>query len=346
MTASIKNHQWRLKSRPEGRPTEENFDWVEESVPDIKDNEILLKVYYLSLDPYMRGRMSAAESYADPVPVGGLMSGGTVCKVLKSNLDKFKEGDWVLSYSGWQEYAVSDGKGVTKLPDDIPKPSYALGILGMPGFTGYMGLTDIGQPQAGETVVVAAATGPVGSTVGQVAKIKGARAIGIAGGPEKCRYAVEKFGFDECIDHHADDFKEQLAKVCDKGIDVYYENVGGKVFEAVFDLLNPRARIPLCGLVSSYNNTKDSPPSIHLNADQLMRKILTKRLTIEGFIVFNEYREHYPAFIKQMSQWIKEDKIHVLEQVVEGGLQKAPEAFQGLLEGKNFGKIVVQVAKD
>ncbi len=221
-----------LASRPHGAPTQENFRLEEVTKPTPKEGEMLLRTVYLSLDPYMRGRMSDAESYADPVAIDDVMVGGTVCQVEASNHPDYEAGEWVLAYTvGWQDYAISTGEMVIKLGKEPKNPSYALGVAGMPGFTAYMGLLDIGQPKPGETIVVAAATGPVGATVGQIGKIKGCRVVGIAGGEEKCRYAKEVLGFDECIDHKAEDFAEQLKNACDKGIDVYFENVGGKVFE-------------------------------------------------------------------------------------------------------------------
>ncbi|WP_018624363.1 NADP-dependent oxidoreductase [Kangiella aquimarina] len=337
---STNNRQILLASRPKGAPTDDDFRLVESAKPEPKEDEILLKTIYLSLDPYMRGRMNDAKSYADPVELDQVMVGGTVSQVEASNNDKFAVGDWVLSQNGWQDYSVSDGKDVMPLGKNPSNPSYALGIMGMPGFTGYMGLLDIGQPKKDETVVVAAATGPVGATVGQIAKIKGCKAIGVAGGEEKCRFAVETLGFDACIDHKADDFAEQLAKACSDGIDVYYENVGGKVFDAVLPLLNTKARIPLCGLVSQYNATE--LPSGPDRMGMLMGTLLVKRIKMQGFIIFDDYGDRYPEFAQDMGQWLKEGKIHYREQMVEG-LDKAPQAFMGMLEGKNFGKLVVKV---
>ncbi|WP_339487160.1 NADP-dependent oxidoreductase [Pseudomonas sp. EL_65y_Pfl2_R95] len=337
------NRQVVLASRPSGAPTAENFRIEQKPVPTPEKNQLLLRSVYLSLDPYMRGRMSDAASYADPVEVDGVMVGGTVSRVVSSNNPDFKTGDWVLSYSGWQDYSVSDGTGLTNLGSNPQHPAYALGIMGMPGFTAYMGLLDIGQPKAGETLVVAAATGPVGATVGQIGKIKQCHVVGVAGGPEKCRHAVETLGFDACIDHHASDFAEQLAKACPKGIDVYYENVGGKVFDAVLPLLNARARIPVCGLIAQYNMTAlpDGPDRMTL----LTRTILTKRLKIQGFIIFDDYAHRYDEFARDMGQWLADGKIKYREQIVEG-LENAPEAFIGLLQGKNFGKLVIQVGNE
>ncbi|EJU9974072.1 NADP-dependent oxidoreductase [Vibrio alginolyticus] len=330
-----------LASRPHGAPTQENFRLEEVTKPTPKEGEMLLRTVYLSLDPYMRGRMSDAESYADPVAIDDVMVGGTVCQVETSNHPDYEAGEWVLAYTvGWQDYAISTGEMVIKLGKEPQNPSYALGVAGMPGFTAYMGLLDIGQPKPGETIVVAAATGPVGATVGQIGKIKGCRVVGIAGGEEKCRYAKEVLGFDECIDHKAEDFAEQLRNACDKGIDVYFENVGGKVFEAVMPLLNTNARIPLCGLISQYNATELPEGTDHLPL--LMGKLLTKRIKVQGFIIFDDYGHRYGEFAQDINQWLAEGKIQYREHLVQG-LDNAPEAFIGLLEGKNFGKLVVQI---
>ncbi|AKU57747.1 Putative oxidoreductase YncB [Vibrio parahaemolyticus] len=289
----------------------------------------------------MRGRMSDAESYAEPVALDDVMIGGTVCQVEASNHPGYEAGEWVLAYTvGWQDYAISTGEMVIKLGKEPQNPSYALGVAGMPGFTAYMGLLDIGQPKPGETIVVAAATGPVGATVGQIGKIKGCRVVGIAGGEEKCRYAKEVLGFDECIDHKADDFAQQLKGACYNGIDVYFENVGGKVFEAVMPLLNTSARIPLCGLISQYNATELPEGTDHLPL--LMGKLLTKRIKVQGFIIFDDYGHRYGEFAQDINQWLAEGKIQYREHLVEG-LDNAPEAFIGLLEGKNFGKLVVKI---
>lgn len=329
-----------LASRPVGAPTEQNFRLENTQRPVPAKGEVLLRTIYLSLDPYMRGRMSDAKSYAEPVAIDDVMVGGTVCQVEESNNSDFEVGEWVLAYTGWQKLALSNGEGLLKLGKQPMAPSYALGIMGMPGFTAYMGLLDIGDPKPGETIVVAAATGPVGATVGQIGKLKGARVVGIAGGEEKCRYAKEELGFDECIDHKAADFSEQLAKACDQGIDVYFENVGGKVFDAVLPLLNTAARVPLCGLISQYNAT--SLPEGPDRMPMLMGTLLVKRIKMQGFIIFDDYAHRYDEFAADMSVWLTEGKVKYKEQMVEG-LENAVDAFQGLLEGKNFGKLVVKV---
>ena len=331
-----------LKSRPVGAPSLANFRLEERSVPALSVGQLLLRTHYLSLDPYMRGRMSDGPSYASPVAIGDVMVGGTVSIVEASSHPDYKVGEMVLSYSGWQDYAISDGKGLTKLNVDKHHPSLALGVLGMPGFTAYMGLLDIGQPKAGETVVVAAASGAVGAVVGQIAKIKECRIVGIAGGPEKCRYVVDELGFDACIDHHADDFSKQLQAACPKGIDIYFESVGGAVFDAVLPLLNTKARVPICGMIANYNDTElpKGPDRLGL----LTRTILTKRLKMQGFIIFDDYGPRFGEFHGQMSSWLWEGRIKYREDFVDG-LENAPEAFIGLLKGKNFGKLIIRVVK-
>ncbi|MCU8503893.1 NADP-dependent oxidoreductase [Vibrio vulnificus] len=333
------NRQIVLASRPVGAPTAENFALKQSDIPTPAQGEMLLRSVYLSLDPYMRGRMSDAKSYAEPVGIDEVMVGGTVCQVEVSNHAEFEVGEWVLAYTGWQDYAISNGEGLIKLGKQPSHPSYALGVMGMPGFTAYMGLLDIGQPKEGDTLVVAAATGAVGSMVGQIGKLKGCRVIGIAGGEEKCQFAKETLGFDECIDHKATDFAEQLAKVCHNGIDIYFENVGGKVFDAVMPLLNTGARIPLCGLISQYNAT--SLPEGPDRMSMLMAQLLIKRIKMQGFIIFDDYGHRYGEFAADMSQWLAQGKIHYREHLVQG-LENAPDAFIGLLEGQNFGKMVVQ----
>ncbi|EOA6541567.1 NADP-dependent oxidoreductase [Vibrio vulnificus] len=333
------NRQIVLASRPVGAPTAENFALTQSDIPTPAQGEILLRSVYLSLDPYMRGRMSDAKSYAEPVGIDEVMVGGTVCQVEASNHAEFEVGEWVLAYTGWQDYALSNGEGLIKLGKQPSHPSYALGVMGMPGFTAYMGLLDIGQPKEGDTLVVAAATGAVGSMVGQIGKLKGCRVIGIAGGEEKCQFAKETLGFDECIDHKAADFAEQLAKACHNGIDIYFENVGGKVFDAVMPLLNTGARIPLCGLISQYNAT--SLPEGPDRMSMLMAQLLIKRIKMQGFIIFDDYGHRYGEFAADMTQWLAQGKIHYREHLVQG-LENAPDAFIGLLEGKNFGKMVVQ----
>ena len=337
---AIVNRRIVLAARPHGEPRPEHFRLEEGRMPAPKPGEVLLQTRWLSLDPYMRGRMSAAKSYAKPVEIGEVMVGQTVSEVVASENPAFAEGDLVLSQSGWQDYAVSDGQGLRRLdPADGP-PSRFLGILGMPGLTAYAGLLEIGRPKAGETVAVAAATGPVGSLVGQIARLKGARAVGIAGGPEKCAYLTETLGFDAAVDHRADDFPEALARACPDGIDVYFENVGGAVFDAVLPLLNDFARVPVCGLVSGYN-LSELPPGPD-RSPLLMRAVLTKRLTLRGFIVW-DFAALQDDFLRDVGGWLRAGRVQGREDVVEG-LENAPTAFAGMLRGANFGKLVVKVS--
>lgn len=336
------NRRYVLAQRPQGMPSDQDFRLEKVAQPEPEQGQVLLRTLYLSLDPYVRGRLDDVPSYSPPLAIGDVICGGTVCRVEQSLHPDYQAGDLVLAYTGWQDYALSDGEGLQKLDANMAHPSYALGLLGMPGFTGYMGLTDIGNPQVGETVVVAAATGAVGSVVGQVAKLRGCRTVGIAGGVEKCRYAVEKLGFDACIDHRAADFAHQLKQACDKGIDVYYENVGGAVFDAVLPLLNTKARIPVCGMISQYNGHHSDHQQDRLPL--FMSTILKKRMRVEGFIISQDYGDRYPEFYAQMSTWLAQGKIVFKEDVVDG-LENSITAFQGLLSGKNFGKLIIKVAE-
>ncbi len=336
------NRQVLLAARPEGEPRDSDFRLAEGPVPEPGDGQVLCRTIYISLDPYMRGRMSAAKSYAEPVEIGEVMGGGAVCRVVASKREGFAPGDIVLGYGGWQDYALSDGSDLRRIDPANAPISTALGVLGMPGLTAYTGLLNIGKPREDETLVVAAASGAVGSVVGQIGKIKGCRAVGIAGSAEKCRFVVEELGFDACLNHRDPDFAEQLAASCPDGIDVYYENVGGAVFEAVLPLLNFFARIPVCGLIAQYNATE--LPAGPNQIPALMRAILTKRLTFRGFIV-TDFADQAAAFAKEVGGWIREGRLRYREDIVDG-LENAPRAFQGLLRGENFGKLVVRVSPD
>jgi len=338
-----KNRRIVLNSRPDGAPTSDNFRLDPKDRPEPAAGEVLLRTVYLSLDPYMRGRMNDTASYAPPVEIGEVMVGTTVCRIEESMNPDFVSGDWVLANSGWQDYALSDGQGLMSLGQELERPSRSLGVLGMPGFTAYMGLLDIGQPKSGETVAVAAATGAVGSVVGQIAKLKGCRVVGVAGGSKKCKAAVETLGFDVCLDHYATDFSQQLADECQEGIDVYFESVGGKVFEAVLPLLNVKARIPICGLIAHYNDT--SLPEGPDRSPLLIQTFLVRRIKAQGFIIFDDYGSRYGEFLEEMTPWVADGKVKFLEDVVEG-LENAPNAFIGLLEGENFGKLVVRVGEE
>jgi hypothetical protein len=336
-----KNRRVVLSARPKGLPKASDFRVDEVPIPRPQDGEVLLKILYLSLDPYMRGRMDDGPSYAEPTAIGEEMEGGTVATVLESRAAAYKPGDIVLSYSGWQTHAVAKADQLRKLDPKAAPVTTALGVLGMPGFTAYVGLRNIGRPKPGETVVVAAASGAVGAIVGQIAKLSGARAVGIAGGQEKCAFIRNELGFDAAIDHRAPDLGAQLAKACPKGIDVYFENVGGHVWDAVFPLLNNFARIPVCGLIAQYNDVPPFPGPDRFPL--VMDDVLSKRFHIQGFIQF-DYAEQRPDFTRDMAQWIRDGKVKYREDIIDG-LEKAPEGLIGLLQGKNFGKLIVRVAK-
>jgi len=341
-TTPVSNTRILLASRPSGVPTQDNFQLDSAPMPVPGEGEVLLRTIYLSLDPYMRGRMNDARSYAAPVELGAVMEGGTVAEVVESQDPEFSPGDFVLSHLGWQAYGVQAGKFLRKLDPKRAPISTAVGVLGMPGFTAYAGLLEIGKPKEGETVAVAAATGPVGSAVGQIARIKGAKTIGIAGGPEKVVY-LKELGFDVTLDHRSPSFAEDVKAASPDGIDVYFENVGGAVWDAVRPRLNTYARVPVCGLVAHYNET--SPPEGPDRSAMLMSAILTKSLTVRGFIQREFVPTHYKSFQEDMSAWIRDDKFIYREDIVEG-LENAPEAFFGMLTGRNFGKLLVQVGPD
>ncbi len=339
----MQSTQVRLVSRPVGEPADDDFEIGTADVPELADGQVLLRTVFLSLDPYMRGRMSDAKSYADPVGLGDVMVGATVCEVLESRSDRRAQGDWVLAYTGWQTHAVADARHTRKLDPEQAPPSTALGVLGMPGFTAYGGLLEIGRPQVGETVVVAAAAGPVGSAVGQIAKLKGARAVGIAGGAEKCRLLTEELGFDVAVDHRSDTFRDDLKAATPDGVDVYFENVAGTVGEAVLRRMNTYGRIPVCGLVADYNATEERAGAD--SAPALMRRILTKSLTVRGFIQDEFVPTHHKAFLEEMTAWVADGSVKYREDVVDG-LENAVDAFRGLLTGRNVGKLIVRVGPD
>ncbi|MGI4795915.1 MAG: NADP-dependent oxidoreductase [Janthinobacterium lividum] len=329
-----------LASRPQGAPTSANFRLETAPMPQPGEGQILLKTLFLSLDPYMRGRMNDTASYAAPVGIGEVMTGEVVGRVEASRAAGFAPGDLVAGRTGWQEWAIGDAGVVRKLAETGSPPSTALGVLGMPSMTAWVGMHNIGQPKAGETVVVAAASGPVGSMVGQIAKLRGARAVGIAGGADKCAYVTGELGFDACVDHRDPALGELLAQACPKGIDVYFENVNGAVWDAVFPLLNPFARVPVCGLVANYNMT-DLPPGPDRTA-LLFRAALTKRLRIQGFLVY-DFADQEGDFIREIAPLVKSGAIKHREDISQG-LASAPETFIGMLTGGNFGKTLVHVA--
>ena len=330
----VKALQVVLAARPQGRPKLSDFRLEETVIPMPGAGEVLLRVQYLSLDPYMRGRMDDRKSYATPVPLGGVMPGESVAIVIASNHPAYCEGDIVVARTGWRTHAVLDGADLRKLDPAVAPVTTALGVLGMPGHSAYVGLLDIGQPKAGETVVVSAASGAVGSVVGQIAKIKGCRVLGIAGGEAKCRYVTNELGFDACVDHRAPDFAAALARACPNGIDVDFENVGGPVLQAIWPLLNNFARVIVCGLIAHYNEVAPPPgPDI--------RYVLAKRLTVRGFIIL-DHSARFGDFLRDVSTWLREGRIKYREDIVDR-LENAPEAFIGMLEGRNFGKLIVRV---
>jgi NADPH-dependent curcumin reductase len=330
------NRQVRLAARPVGYPKETDFRLVESPVPEPGTGEFLVRVIYLSLDPYMRGRMSDARSYVPPVTLGDVMEGGTVGEVVRSNHPGYAVGDIVEGRLGWQEYAVSAGKGVRKLDPTVAPISTALGVLGMPGLTAYFGLLEVGQPKPGETVVVSAASGAVGGLVGQIAKLKGCRAVGLAGSDAKVDYITRELGFDAGINYRmAPDLDAALHAACPGGIDVYFDNVGGRITEAVSRHVNPFARFAICGLISQYNLTE---PEL---APRNERFVLVNRVRIQGFIVF-DFAARYRDGLAQLTEWVRQGKLKYREHFVDG-LERAPAALIGLLQGKNFGKMVVRV---
>jgi NADPH-dependent curcumin reductase CurA len=331
----MKNRQIRLKSRPRGAPSPANFEAFDAPMPSAQPGEVVRRTLFLSLDPYMRGRMSDGPSYAQPVPIGGVMCGHTVSDVVESRNADFRPGDIVTGYDGWQQFAASSGQDLRKLDPSAAPISTAIGVLGMPGMTAWFGLTAIGQPKPGETVVVSAASGAVGSVVGQLAKVKDCRAVGIAGSDSKCRYVVDELGFDRCINYKTGELVPALKEACPGGVDIYFENVGGAVQAAVLKVLNRGARIPLCGLIAEYNATEaPSGPN--------WRPLLVSRAMIKGFIISDHY-DRFAEFLKECTPLVREGRLRVREDVVDG-LDAAPEAFAGLLEGRNFGKLIVKVA--
>ncbi|HEV2335866.1 MAG TPA: NADP-dependent oxidoreductase [Stellaceae bacterium] len=330
------NRQIVLKRRPNGMPVPDDFGLAEGALPEPQAGEVVLRGIYLSLDPYMRGRISGVRSYAKPTEIGDVIEGRVVGQVARSRDPAFREGDYAAGGYGWQLYSAIPAEGLVKLDPTEAPISTALGILGMPGMTAYIGLTDIGQPKAGETVVVAAASGAVGAVAGQLARRAGARVVGIAGGAEKCRYVEAELGFDAAIDHRGD-LGAALDRACPKGIDVYFENVGGAVQEAVFPRLNDFARMVMCGMIAEYND-KTPRPGPNLGA------VIRKRLKIQGFIV-SDQRHRAAEFRAMAAPLVRAGQLKYREDIVEG-LERAPDAFIGLLQGRNFGKLLVRLADD
>jgi hypothetical protein len=328
------NLQIRLAERPTGEPVASNFSHVTEAVPVPGPGEVLVRAHYLSLDPYMRGRMSAAKSYVAPVEIGAVMCGEIVGDVVASNNPKFPVGQFVYGPLGWQQFALSDGSNIRRIDVSKAPASAWLGALGMPGVTAHVGLLDIGAPQAGETVVVSAAAGAVGSMVGQIAKIKGARAVGIAGGANKCQFVVQELGFDACVDYKAADWRETLEAAVPNGIDVYFDNVGGEILDTVLTRMNPFSRLPLCGLISQYN-------SLEPYGLKNFRSVLVNRIRVQGFIVLDNPERWRSAFA-DLAEWYAAGKLRFRETVAHG-LENAPQAFIGMLRGENTGKQLVKV---
>jgi NADPH-dependent curcumin reductase CurA len=331
------NHQFRLAARPVGLPKATDWNYIQEPVAELKDGEFLIKILYISLDPAMRGWMNEGKSYIPPVEIGAVMRAGAAGQVVVSKNPAYSVGDHVTGAFGVQEYAIANGAGVTKVDVNFaPLPVY-LGTLGMPGMTAYFGLLDVGQPKAGETVVVSAAAGAVGSVVGQIGKIKGCRVVGIAGGTEKCQYAVNELGFDACIDYKHEDVKNGLQTNCPKGIDVYFDNVGGDILDAALARINRAARIVICGAVSQYNNTTPiKGPSNYLS-------LLVNRATMKGMIVF-DFAQRYGEAAKEMAGWMRAGKLKSREDIVEG-FQAFPDTLLKLFRGENNGKLLIKVAE-
>jgi NADPH-dependent curcumin reductase CurA len=332
--SQLKNKQVLLAARPHGVVEESHFKIVESDIPHAGENEFVVRAHYLSLDPYMRGRMDNEKSYAAKAEVGAVMVGTAVGEVIESRHEKYKVGDFVETRTGWQEYGISNGGGVRKLdPNYVPLSAY-LGAVGMPGVTAWIGLNEHGKPKAGETVVVSAASGAVGSAVGQLAKLKSCRAVGIAGGKAKCDYVVNELGFDACIDYKAGDLDNDLAAACPKGIDVYFDNVGGPTLNAVLNHVNAFSRIALCGQISGYNN----PDALTVRN---FRSFLVNRIQARGFICSDHMDLWRPA-LKELGELVHNGKLKYRESIAVG-LDNAPKAFIGLLNGRNFGKQLVKL---
>ena len=326
-----------LANRPEGMPSEEDFKFIEADIPQPKDQQILVRTLYLSVDPYMRGRMQDTKSYIAPFKLNEVITGGVVAEVVESKSESFKQGDVVVGNIDWAEYTVANEKEIRVIDPSVAPITTHLGILGMPGLTAYFGLLDIGNPKEGETVVVSGAAGAVGSAVGQIAKIKGCRVVGIAGSEEKLDYLINELGFDAAVNYKEASFVQDLQEAVPEGVDVYYDNVGGEVTDAVFTLLNTNARIPLCGAISSYNaEGKDYGP-------RLQSAMIKTSALMKGFTVGN-YAHRFKEAAVDLGQWVQEGKLKYEETIIEG-FEKTPEAFLGLFKGTNLGKQLVKVAE-
>lgn len=339
---TIKNKRMIFAARPTGEPDDSCFRLEEVDVPELKPNQILIKVLWLSLDPYMRGRMRDIKSYAEPMQVGDIMIGESAGVVVKSTSSKYAVGDYVTAHCGWQTMIVTDDNSPRLMKVDLNNGSLSahLGVVGMPGRTAYFGLLELGKPKAGETLVVAAASGAVGSVVGQIGKLKGCRVVGIAGGADKCRYVREELKFDECIDYKAGNLAAELRRACPDGVDIYFENVGGDVTRAVVPLLNPGARVPICGYVSNYND-------VDISKSESPFQILQKATHVpeHRFFVVTEWMDRWVQATRQLGSWVADGKIRYRESIGEG-IENAPALFRGMLKGKNFGKQLVKIAEE
>jgi NADPH-dependent curcumin reductase CurA len=331
-----------LASRPIGRPKVTDFTLRRRALPALKEREVLVRVIYLSIDPYMRGLLSESGSHLAPLAIGDMIPGESVAEIIDSRNSDFTVGTLVRCHTGWTTHAILPGEMLKRLEVGLPTPSTALGVLGMPGFTAYAGLMLIGKPKPGETVVVAAASGPVGSMVGQLARLAGAKVVGVAGGPEKCAYLRSELGFDAAVDHRSPDFTDQLRQSCPQGIDVYFENVGGAVWQAVLPLLNTLSRVPVCGLVGEYDDVDSHGAGTNL-LPATMRAVLNKSITIRGFVNREFEAEHRAAFIDSISHKVASGFVLYREDFTDG-LESAPVALIKLLSGQNFGKTIVRVA--
>ncbi len=330
------NRQIKLAARPAGMPKASDFELVESVIPEPAEGEVLVRTLYLSVDPYQRGRMNEGRSYAKGVEIGEVMIGGVVGEVAASRHSNFQEGEFVNGDVGWQTHGIVDGKHLRKVDPDVAPISTALGVLGMPGMTAYFGLLEVGSPGPGETVVVSGAAGAVGSLVGQIAKIKGCRVVGIAGSEEKVNYLVNDLGFDAAFNYkETKDYRSELERFCPKGIDVYFDNVGGKISDAVFPQLNLKARVAVCGQISQYNLERPE------RGPRFLWHLIVKRARVTGFLVF-DFEERFPEALMQMATWVRAGEVNYREDVVEG-LENAPNAFIGMLNGENIGKRLVKV---
>ncbi len=331
-----------MARRPQGEPGDDCFKLVEEQVPELEPGQILIKVIWLSLDPYMRGRMNDVKSYAKPLQIGDVMTGESAGVVVQSRSDRFQVGDYVTVHLGWQSMIVADDDEPRLMKVDLSNGTLSahLGVVGMPGRTAYFGLLEVGKPVAGETLVVAAASGAVGSVVGQIAKILGLRVIGIAGGEDKCRYVREELGFDDCLDYKTGNLSDKLKAACPNGIDIYFENVGGDVTRAVAPLLNPGARVPICGYISNYNDQDITQAETPFH---ILKKLPT--VPEHRFFVVTEWQDRWQQATGQLGAWVNSGQIKYRESIGEG-LENAPELFRGLLRGRNFGKQLVRIASE